>query len=103
LRGFPRGKNVGGPAIARFIRRDGHAEAACNFHLFKGTEMPKMKTKSSAKKRFSKTGSGKIKRNFAFKRHCLEEKPTKMKRKARGTTILAKQDEVIVRQFMPYL
>ena len=65
--------------------------------------MPKMKTKSSAKKRFSKTGSGGIKRGYAFKSHCLEEKPNKMKRKARGTTTVAKADEKIVRQFMPYL
>ena len=65
--------------------------------------MPKMKTKSSAKKRFSKTGTGKIKRNFAYKRHCLEEKPYKMRRKARGTTTLAPQDAKRVRQYMPYL
>jgi large subunit ribosomal protein L35 len=65
--------------------------------------MPKMKTKSSAKKRFSKTGSGKIKRSFAYKSHCLEEKPQKMKRKARGTSTLAPVDAKIVRQFMPYL
>ena len=64
--------------------------------------MPKMKTKSSAKKRFSRTGSGKIKRQFAYKRHCLEEKPQKMKRKARGTTLVAKSDARIVRQFLPY-
>ena len=64
--------------------------------------MPKMKNKSSAKKRFSKTGSGKIKRNFAFKRHCLEEKPQKMKRKARGTTLVAKADIKLIRQFLPY-
>jgi large subunit ribosomal protein L35 len=69
----------------------------------KETEMPKLKTKSSAKKRFSRTGTGKVKRNFAFKRHCLEEKPNKMKRKARGTTIMAPEDAKIVRQYMPYL
>jgi len=39
--------------------------------------MPKMKTKSSAKKRFSKTGSGKIKRNFAYKRQLLGGKANK--------------------------
>jgi len=69
----------------------------------KETEMPKLKTKSSAKKRFSRTGTGKVKRNFAFKRHCLEEKPNKMKRKARGTTTMTPQDAKIVRQYMPYL
>ena len=65
--------------------------------------MSKLKTKSSAKKRFSKTGTGKVKRSFAFKRHCLEEKPKKMKRKARGTSTLTPQDAKIVRQYMPYL
>jgi len=45
--------------------------------------MPKMKTKSSAKKRFSVTGSGKIKRKHAYKRHILTKKSTK--RKARLT------------------
>jgi large subunit ribosomal protein L35 len=65
--------------------------------------MPKMKTKSSAKKRFSRTGTGKVKRNFAYKRHCLEEKPQKMKRKARGTTTLTPQDAKLVRHHMPYL
>jgi len=64
--------------------------------------MPKLKNKSSAKKRFSRTGTGKIKRQFAYKRHCLEEKPKKMKRKARGTTLVAPQDVKIVRQFLPY-
>ena len=64
--------------------------------------MPKLKNKSSAKKRFSKTGSGKIKRQFAYKRHCLEEKPKKMKRKARGTTLVSANDTRIVRQFLPY-
>lgn len=42
--------------------------------------MPKMKTNSSAKKRFSFTGSGKIKRKHAFKRHILTKKSTKSKR-----------------------
>lgn len=45
--------------------------------------MPKMKTKSSAKKRFTVTGSGKLKRKHAFKSHILTKKSTK--RKARLT------------------
>ncbi len=65
--------------------------------------MPKMKTKSSVKKRFSVTGTGKLKRNFANKRHCLFAKPTKMKRQARGTTLLSESDAKIVKQFLPYL
>ncbi|MGL4411718.1 MAG: 50S ribosomal protein L35 [Bacteroidales bacterium] len=42
--------------------------------------MPKMKTNSGAKKRFALTGSGKIKRKHAFKRHILTKKTTKQKR-----------------------
>ena len=42
--------------------------------------MPKMKTKSSAKKRFTITGSGKIKRKHAYKSHILTKKETKQKR-----------------------
>ena len=52
--------------------------------------MPKLKTKSSAKKRFSFTSSGKVKRNYAFKSHNLRKRSQSMKRKARGTTILKK-------------
>lgn len=43
--------------------------------------MPKVKTNSSAKKRFKITGSGKIKRKHAFKRHILTKKETKRKRR----------------------
>lgn len=42
--------------------------------------MPKKKTNSSAKKRFQLTGTGKIKRKSAFKRHILTKKSTKRKR-----------------------
>lgn len=65
--------------------------------------MPKMKTKSAVKKRFSVTGTGKLKRNFAKKRHCLFCKTQKMKRQARGTTLLSEADTKIVKQFLPYL
>lgn len=71
--------------------------------LLKGIEMPKLKTKSSAKKRFSVTGTGKLKRNFAKKRHCLFCKSQKMKRQARGTTLLDVADVQIVKKFLPYL
>lgn len=42
--------------------------------------MPKIKTKSSAKKRFKLTGTGKVKRKHAFKNHILTKKETKQKR-----------------------
>ncbi len=65
--------------------------------------MPKLKSKSSAKKRFSVTGTGKIKRNYAYKRHCLFCKSQKMKRQARGSVLLNESDVVIVKKFLPYL
>jgi len=45
--------------------------------------MPKMKTRRAAAKRFDKTGTGKIKRNRAFKSHLLEGKTSKRKRRLR--------------------
>ena len=65
--------------------------------------MPKLKTKSAAKKRFSVTGTGKLKRNYAFKRHCLFCKSPKMKRQARGSTLLSESDAIIVKKFLPYM
>ena len=64
--------------------------------------MPKMKTKSAAKKRFKVTGTGKVKAAVAYKRHCLGHKPKKMKRTSRGTMVLAKPDGIIVKRFLPY-
>jgi large subunit ribosomal protein L35 len=61
--------------------------------------MPKMKTKSSAKKRFKLTASGKVKANVAFKRHCLSAKTSKMKRQHRGTFMLFKTDSDNVKKF----
>lgn len=55
--------------------------------------MPKMKTNSSAKKRFQVTGSGKIKRRRAFKRHILTKKTKKQKRNLGYAVILNKSDE----------
>lgn len=55
--------------------------------------MPKMKTNSSAKKRFSLTGTGKIKRNKAFKSHILTKKSTKRKRNLTYSGLVDKRDE----------
>ncbi|MDD3668767.1 MAG: 50S ribosomal protein L35 [Alphaproteobacteria bacterium] len=62
--------------------------------------MPKLKTKSAVKKRFSLTGTGKIKRTKAFKRHCLLPKTSKMKRQARGTAVIDTTNDATVRRFM---
>ncbi|MDG2425234.1 MAG: 50S ribosomal protein L35 [Flavobacteriales bacterium] len=54
--------------------------------------MPKMKTKSSAKKRFTVTGTGKIKRKHAFKSHILTKKTTKQKRNLTHSGLVSKAD-----------
>jgi large subunit ribosomal protein L35 len=71
--------------------------------LHERTEMPKLKTKSGAKKRFSRTATGKVKANVAHKRHRLISKPKQMKRKARGTMTLEKGDSNLVLTYMPYM
>ena len=63
--------------------------------------MPKMKTKSSAKKRFRLTASGKVRANPALLRHGMSKRTQKMKRKARGTKILSAADARIVKSYMP--
>ena len=54
--------------------------------------MPKMKTNPGAKKRFSLTGTGKIKRKHAFKSHILTKKATKRKRNLTYFTTVNKSD-----------
>jgi large subunit ribosomal protein L35 len=54
--------------------------------------MPKLKTKSGAKKRFKVTGTGKIKRKNAFKNHILTKKETKQKRRLGNKSLVAKAD-----------
>ena len=66
------------------------------------TEMPKMKTKSSAKKRFKVTASGRVLTAQAGKRHGMIKRSRKFIRNARGTTTLCKADENIVKSYMPY-
>ena len=64
--------------------------------------MPKMKTKSSVKKRFKVTGSGRVKAGVAKKRHNLGSKSQKMKRTSRRTFVLDASDTPAVKRFMPY-
>ena len=65
-------------------------------------EMPKMKTKSGAKKRFKVTANGRIKVQQSGKRHGMIKRTKKFIRNARGTTVLSKPDEKIVSKFLPY-
>ncbi|MBN2765651.1 MAG: 50S ribosomal protein L35 [Paludibacteraceae bacterium] len=62
--------------------------------------MPKMKTNSGAKKRFTLTGSGKIKRKHAFKRHILTKKTTKQKRNLTHDALVASVDEKNVKNML---
>lgn len=64
--------------------------------------MPKMKTKSSAKKRFKFTASGKVKSGQAGKRHGMIKRSPKFIRDARGTHVLSEPDTKAVRKMMPY-
>jgi large subunit ribosomal protein L35 len=71
--------------------------------LSPGTDivMPKMKTKSGAKKRFRVRPGGTVKRGQAFKRHILTKKTTKTKRQLRGSTGVDATNMVSVRAMLP--
>jgi len=62
--------------------------------------MPKMKTNSSAKKRFTLTATGKIKRKSAFKSHILTKKTTKQKRRLTKASFVATVDEGLVKRML---
>jgi large subunit ribosomal protein L35 len=64
--------------------------------------MPKMKTKSSAKKRFSLTATGKVKCGQAGKQHGMTKRQQVTIRNQRGTTTLCDADARIVKKFLPY-
>ncbi len=65
--------------------------------------MPKMKTHSSAKKRFKVTAKGRVKAKSAFTSHMMMNKPKKMKRKAKGQSVLHEADErKVLRNYLPY-
>lgn len=62
--------------------------------------MPKMKSKGAAKKRFKLTGTGKIKREKAFKSHILTKKTRKTKRDLRQSTLVHVSDEKAVKRML---
>lgn len=64
--------------------------------------MPKIKTHSSSKKRFSLTGTGKVKRAQAFKRKKLTKKTTKRKRYLRKSVIASSANSAVVKMLIPY-
>jgi large subunit ribosomal protein L35 len=66
-------------------------------------EMPKLKTKSGAKKRFRVTASGRVKFKASHARHMMMNKPKAMKRKTRGSSILCDSDGTsVLEHWMPY-
>ena len=64
--------------------------------------MTKLKTKSSAKKRFKITKSGKVIAGQAGKKHNMRKRSKEAIRDLRGTTVLSPQDSRIVKKFLPY-
>ncbi len=64
--------------------------------------MPKMKTKSSAKKRFRVRPGGTVKRAQAFKRHILTKKTTKNKRQLRGAVTVHESDVGSIAKMLPF-
>lgn len=62
--------------------------------------MPKVKTKSGAKKRFKLTGTGKIKRKHAYHSHILTKKETKQKRNLNHVTLVDKSDAPRVKKML---
>ena len=65
--------------------------------------MPKMKTNRSAAKRFKKTGTGKLVRNKAYRRHILTKKSTKNKRNLRRDAIVDITNASNMKKILPYL
>ncbi|HAU85783.1 MAG TPA: 50S ribosomal protein L35 [Lachnospiraceae bacterium] len=65
--------------------------------------MPKLKTKRAAAKRFKVTGTGKLKRSKAYKRHILTKKTTKNKRNLRKATTVDASNVKTMKKVLPYL
>ena len=64
--------------------------------------MPKIKTNRAAAKRFKKTGTGKLKRNKAYKSHILTKKTTKRKRHLRKQAYCSKANAAVIKKLIPY-
>jgi large subunit ribosomal protein L35 len=62
--------------------------------------MPKIKTKSGAKKRFKVTGSGQIKREKAYQAHILTSKSKKRKRNLRQATLVSATDRAVIKRML---
>ena len=65
--------------------------------------MPKVKTNRAAAKRFKVTGTGKLKRNKAYKRHILTKKSTKRKRNLRQAAMTDSTNVSNMKKILPYI
>ena len=65
--------------------------------------MPKIKTNKAAAKRFKKTGTGKLKRNKAYKQHILTKKSTKRKRNLRQSAMTDETNVKNMKKILPYI
>ena len=65
--------------------------------------MPKIKTSRAAAKRFKKTGTGKLKRNKAYKSHILTKKTTKRKRNLRKDIVMDETNVKNMKKILPYM
>jgi large subunit ribosomal protein L35 len=81
--------------------RDRRSPLGTAVHM-KETQMPKMKTKSSVKKRFKITATGKVLAGPGMKRHGLINRSQKAKRSNRGSQTLTEMDAKTVKQWAPY-
>lgn len=88
--------------MSRYGVRTCLADFIATFNLLKDLEMSKLKTKSSAKKRFSFTATGKARGAQAGKRHNMRKRTNDMLRDSRGTRILAECETARVRKYLPY-
>jgi large subunit ribosomal protein L35 len=91
---------MGRPAEKRACRGDPQSDQA--LMAKRRPQMPKLKTKSSAKKRFKFTASGKIKHGQAGKRHCMIKRSNEQIRELRGTSTMAACETQRVKRWMPY-
>ena len=65
--------------------------------------MPKIKTRRGAAKRFKQTGTGRLKRGKAFRRHILTKMSSKRKRQLRLGALVSPADEPAIKRQLPYL
>ena len=95
-------KDIGKEVMLKFIDIVKEFGEPTKAPAFEGNNMPKMKTHRGAAKRFKKTGTGKLKRAKAFRRHILTKKAAKTKMQLRKSGIVTAGDARRIAQLLPY-